>query len=72
MTVTPLARRIPVFKRGICKGLNGEIPAGGHMAPISIVGDKLLWKNAQKKEMKKKISETMKRIIPHRKPKVTI
>lgn len=30
VTVTPEAKRIEVFSRGICKGLNGEIPAGGH------------------------------------------
>jgi hypothetical protein len=36
-----------------------------------VVGDKLLWKNAQKKDKKKKISETIKRIIPHRRPNVT-
>jgi hypothetical protein len=41
------------------------------MAPNSIVGDKLLWKKAQKKEIKKKISETINRIIPHRSPSVT-
>ena len=26
---------------------------GGQSDPISIVGDKLLWKNAQKREMKR-------------------
>jgi hypothetical protein len=41
------------------------------MAPNSIVGERLLWKKAQKKEIKKKISETINKIIPHRRPKVT-
>lgn len=44
---------------------------GGQVAPNSIVGDNLLWKKAQKKETKKNTSETMNKIIPHRKPIVT-
>jgi hypothetical protein len=51
--------------------LNGIILNGGHIDPISILGDKLLWKKAQKKDKKKKISETMNKIIPHRNPFVT-
>jgi hypothetical protein len=47
------------------------MPVGGQIAPSSTAGDKLLWKKAQKKETKKKISDTMNRIIPHRKPNVT-
>jgi hypothetical protein len=61
-----------VFSSGICRGLNGKIPVGGHVDPSSIVGDNLLWKNAQKNEMKKNTSEMMNRIIPHRNPLVTI
>jgi hypothetical protein len=38
---------------------------GGHCAPISIVGDNLLWKNAQKKEEKNKISDKINNNIPH-------
>jgi hypothetical protein len=34
--VTPDANRIAVFSRGICKGLNGKIPVGGHVDPSSI------------------------------------
>jgi hypothetical protein len=41
VTVTPDANRIAVFSRGICRGLNGKIPVGGHVEPNSIVGDKL-------------------------------
>jgi len=35
------------------------------------VGDNLLWKKAQKKEIKKNTSEIINKIIPHRKPIVT-
>ena len=60
-----------VFNKGICKGLNERIPVGGQREPISIVGDKLLWKKAQKNERKKNTSEIINKIIPHRKPLVT-
>ena len=53
-------------------GLNGCIPVGGQVDPSSIVGDSLVWKNAQKNDWKNKISETMNRIISHRRPFVTI
>jgi hypothetical protein len=72
VTVTPDDRRMAVFSNGICSGLNGWIPVGGHVDPSSIVGDNLLWKNAQKNEMKKNTSEVINRIIPHRNPFVTI
>jgi hypothetical protein len=45
---------------------------GGHIDPISIVGDNLLWKNAQKNDTKNRTSEMMNKIIPHRSPLVTI
>jgi hypothetical protein len=35
---------------------------------MKILGERAKWKKAQKKETKKKISETMKSIIPKRKP----
>ena len=38
-----------MFNSGIWRGLNGD--------SISIVADKLLWKNAQKNEMKKNASD---------------
>jgi hypothetical protein len=53
-------------------GLNGIIPMGGQVDPNSIVGDRLLWKKAQKNEIKKNTSEMINRIIPHRNPLVTI
>jgi hypothetical protein len=70
--VTPEERRIIVFSRGTWKGLKGETPRGGQKLPISKVGERLLWKKAQKKEKKNKISEVMNRIIPHRSPFSTI
>lgn len=67
----PEHNKIIVLSRGISIGLNGWIPRGGHVAPISMVGASLLWKNAQKKEIKKKTSEIINKIIPHFKPVVT-
>ena len=45
---------------------------GGHIDPSSIVGDSLVWKNAQENVTKNKTTETIDRIIPYRKPFVTI
>lgn len=53
-----------VFNNGISKGLNGLIPFGGHLRPISIEGAKLAWKNPQKNEIKNITSDRIKRIIP--------
>ena len=53
MIVIPEHNRIIVLSNGICIGLKVMIPFGGQIIPISIVGDNLLWKNAQKKEIKK-------------------
>ena len=71
MTVTPEARRTAVFNKGILNGFSGVIPAGGQQHPSSGVGDKLLWKNAQKNAKKKRTSDVINRIIPHRRPLVT-
>lgn len=71
VTVTPEDNKIAVFNKGIWKGLNTSILKGGQIFPNSTVGDKLLWKNAQKKLIKKKISETINKIMPHRNPNVT-
>jgi len=46
VTVTPEANKIAVFNKGIWNVLNEIIPIGGHDAPNSIAGDKLLWKKA--------------------------
>lgn len=72
MIVIPDDSRIRVFKRGISKGLKGIILFGGHIAPSSIVGANLLWKNPQKKEIKKNTSDVINKIIPHRNPIVTL
>lgn len=72
VAVAPEDNKIIVFKRGIWKGLNGEIPLGGQSMPISTVGDNLEWKKAQKKEKKNKTSEIINKIIPHRKPVTTV
>jgi hypothetical protein len=45
-------------------GLNGEIPVGSLGDPNSVIGESLLWKNAQKNEMKN-TSEIINKIIPH-------
>lgn len=68
MTVNPDDTKMIVFIRGISKGLKGIIPKGGHSCPISILGAKDEWKYAQKKEKKNKISDTINKIIPNRKP----
>ena len=61
-----------MFNKGTEKGLKGWIPAGGHWEPSSILGDNLLWKNAQKKDEKNIISEIINNTIPHRIPVSTI
>ena len=71
VTVAPEERRMVVFKRGIWNGLKGWIPKGGQYIPISILGDNLLWKKAQKKEKKNNTSDKMKKIIPQRSPVTT-
>ena len=52
VTVAPDVNKINVFNKGTSHGLNVSIPKGGHTPPISIAGDKLEWKNAQKKRKK--------------------
>lgn len=53
-----------VFNNGIWKGLKGKIPQGGQKWPNSILGLKLEWKKAQKKEIKKNTSLIINKIIP--------
>jgi hypothetical protein len=57
-----------VFTKGTSKGLKLSIPFGGQIFPISIVGDILAAKNAQKKAKKNIISETINKIVPYRNP----
>jgi hypothetical protein len=53
-----------VFNKGNSKGFIESIPKGGHLAPNSIVGDKALWKNAQKIAKKNKASDTINNPTP--------
>jgi hypothetical protein len=69
---TPEESNKIVFKRGILIGLKERIDWGGHLCPNSTVGEILLWKNDQKNDTKKKISETINRIIPVFSPFITI
>lgn len=71
VTVAPELNNIAVFSSGTENGFNICIPLGGQRAPSSMAGAKLLWKNAQKKDIKKHISDTIKSIIPSFKPFLT-
>lgn len=71
VNVTPDLNKIIVFIRGIPIGLNALIPLQGHLWPIKMSGDRDEWKNAQKKERKKKISDVINNIIPNFKPLIT-
>jgi hypothetical protein len=61
-----------VLTSGTPHGLKGLMLVGGHTEPISIAGDKLEWKNAQKKAKKNITSDTIKSIIPYLKPNCTV
>jgi len=71
VTLTPEESKIIVFNKGTLQGLKVKIPAGGHLEPSSTLGANLEWKNAQKKDKKKKTSEVINKIIPHRSPDTT-
>ena len=64
VTVAPEHNSINVFTKGTSKALKTTIPFGGHMFPISIVADKLLAKNAQKKPKKNITSDAINSNIP--------
>ena len=64
VTVTPDDSKMMVFRRGILMGLNGLMASGGQFWPNSIVGEILVWRNAQKKATKNRTSDVMNRIIP--------
>ena len=57
-----------MLHKGTEKALITSNPTGGQTHPNSMVGHKLLVKYAQKKEKKKKTSETINKIIPVRNP----
>lgn len=64
VTVAPELNKIIVFNNGTSQGLKGCICSGGQIEPISTVGAKLEWKNAQKNAKKNITSETINKIIP--------
>lgn len=72
VTVAPDESSITVLSNGTPHGSNGSILVGGQIAPISIAGERLEWKNAQKKAKKNITSETINNIIPRRKPYCTV
>jgi len=72
VTEIPEDNKIIVFNNGTFIASNGKIPIGGQQLPIVTSGANLTWKNAQKKDKKKKISEIINKIIPHRSPISTI
>lgn len=71
VTVAPDNNNNNVFNNGTPHGLNGIILAGGQTKPISIEGDRLEWKNAQKNAKKNITSESINSIIPDLKPHCT-
>jgi len=71
VTVTPDERRTVVFNKGTWNGLIASKPNGGQHIPISKFGASLMWKKAQKKEKKNKISEIINKAIPQRNPFTT-
>jgi len=72
VTLTPEDNKITVFNNGKPNGSKVWIPTGGNWHPALTAGVKALWKKAQKKLTKKKISETINKIIPARKPVLTL
>lgn len=61
-----------VFKSGTFIGLNDKMELGGQFCPISTFGLILLWKYAQKNDMKNRTSDVMNRIIPIFSPVTTM
>lgn len=64
VTVDPEDNKTIVFRRGTSRGLKGNSPIGGHVAPSSLEGARLLWKNAQKNDEKNKTSDKINNSIP--------
>jgi hypothetical protein len=71
VTEIPLDSNTKVLRRGIWNGFIAWMPAGGHLAPNSKLGARLLWKNIQKKEKKNSTSEVIKRSMPKCSPSIT-
>lgn len=68
---TPEDKSNRVLSNGILTGLKGIILCGGHAWPKSILGEILLWKKAQKKDVKKNTSEIINNSMPACNPTVT-
>lgn len=68
VTEIPEEIKIVEFNKGISNGLKGITFSGGQIAPISMLGDKLLWKKAQKNEIKKNTSDKINNNIPNLRP----
>ncbi len=62
--VDPLLNNKKVFNNGIPNADNASIPCGGQTPPISTLGLKLEWKNAQNTEKKANTSLTINKITP--------
>ena len=60
-----------VFKRGTPQGWIGLIPVGGQVIPISAVGERALWKNAQKNLKKNMTSDNINKVNPIFIPRTT-
>lgn len=67
----PEDRSIAVLSRGTPQGWIGFIPVGGQVIPISAVGDRALWKKAQKNEKKNITSEATNKMNPIFIPRTT-
>jgi len=68
---TPEDSKRIVFRRGILIGLKEVIDKGGHIWPNSTVGEILLWKKAQKNEVKNNTSDEINKTIPVFNPFIT-
>jgi len=64
VTDTPELTKIIVLRSGTFMGLKDLMWLGGQLRPISMFGEILEWKYAQKNEKKNRTSEVMNRIIP--------
>jgi len=64
VNIDPSAKSRTVLSKGNSKALIASIPLGGHWAPSSTVGDKALWKYAQKMAKKNKASDTINNATP--------
>jgi hypothetical protein len=71
VTVTPLLRRMAVFRRGTQKGSKGWTLTGGQTNPTSGVGTLEWWKKAQNQAAKNITSLKMNNPIPNFNPSWT-